>query len=83
MTSNNEHRPSIRLSCLSNEKCSIYFEPWATEHVLLKGDSIVVRSRAFSAGDVEASYVNGGIALTFTVDDDIEILHSSRARLSI
>ena len=83
MTSNKEHRPSIRLSCLDDEKCSIFFEPWGTEHVLLKGDFIFVKSEAFSTGDVEVSYVNGGVALTFTADDDIEILHSSGARLSI
>lgn len=83
MTSVSEHQPSIRLSCLDEEQCSIYFEPWGTEYVLLKGDSFVVRSSAFTTGDVEVSYVTGGISLTFTVDDEIEILDSSGARLSV
>lgn len=63
--------------------CSVHFEPWGTEFILLTGDLIIVRSEAFASGDVEISYVEGGISLAFTRDVPIEITDESGRQLSI
>ena len=75
--------PRLTLTCLFGAQCSVYFEPWGTEYILLSGDIFNVESPAFASGDVEVSYVDGGIALTFTVDAPIVVTDGAGRRLEI
>jgi hypothetical protein len=68
-----QQEPRITLTCLEDDQCLIYFEPWGTELVLAKGDEFEVRSAAFATGDVEVSYLAGAIMLGFTSDDEITV----------
>lgn len=75
--------PHLALTCLSGQQCSVYFEPWGTEYILLSGDVFNVESSALATGDVEVSYVDGGIALTFTADVPIVVTDRAGKRLEI
>lgn len=75
--------PALTLTCVSGPQCSVYFEPWGTEYILLSGDVFHVETTALSTGDVEVSYVEGGIALTFTVDVPIVVTDGTGKRLEI
>jgi hypothetical protein len=75
--------PSLKLTCLEGDQCSVYFEPWGTEYILLKGDVFYVQTEALAAGDVEVSYVNGGISLAFSTDVPIRITDSTGRSLPI
>jgi hypothetical protein len=75
--------PGLTLTCVSGPQCSVYFEPWGTEYILLSGDVFRVETPALSTGDVEVSYVEGGIVLTFTVDVPIVVTDGTGKRLEI
>jgi hypothetical protein len=75
--------PRLTLTCLAGQQCSVYFEPWGTEYILLSDDVFHVESSATASGNVEVSYVEGGIALTFTVDVPIIVTDASGKRLAI
>lgn len=66
-------RPNIILTCLEDEQCTIYFEPWGDEYVLKNGDVIRVFSNAFTTGDVEVSYLPGAISLAFTSNAPVTV----------
>jgi hypothetical protein len=61
----------------------VYFEPWGTEYILRSNDVFHVDTTALSTGDVEVSYVEGGIVLTFTVDVPIVVTDRTGQRLEI
>ena len=61
----------------------MYFEPWGTEYILRSNDVFHVDTTALSTGDVEVSYVEGGIVLTFTVDVPIVVTDRTGQRLEI
>lgn len=61
----------------------MYFEPWGTEYILRSNDVFHVDTTAPSTGDVEVSYVEGGIVLTFTVDVPIVVTDRTGQRLEI
>jgi len=65
--------PIIKLTCLAGNECMVYFEPWGTEYVLARGEVFEVSSAAFSTGDVEVSYLAGGISLAFSSDADVTV----------
>ncbi len=73
----------LTLTCLTGRQCSVYFEPWGTEHILVTGDMFHVESPALASGDVEVSYVDGGIALTFTADVPVVVLDGAGKLLDI
>ncbi len=75
--------PSLTLTCLEGDQCSVYLEPWGTEYILVKGDAFRVQTEALASGDVEISYVSGGISLTFLVDVPIHITDSTGRNLPI
>jgi hypothetical protein len=78
------HRiPGLTLTCLTGPQCSVYFEPWGTEYTLLSGDVFHVETTALATGDVEVSYDEGGIVLTFTVDVPIVVTDRTGQRLEI
>lgn len=73
----------LKLTCLSGPQCSVYFEPWGTEFVLVSGDVFHIESPALASGDIEVSHVPGGIALTFTVDAPIVVTNGAGRRMEI
>ncbi|MDP9903109.1 colicin immunity domain-containing protein [Arthrobacter bambusae] len=73
VNSSGDSEPNVSLSCLADEQCRIHFEPWGTEYVLSRGDVFQVSSSAFSTGDVEVSYVAGGISLVFASDAPVTV----------
>lgn len=75
--------PSLTLTCLEGDWCSVYLEPWGTEYTLVKGDVFHVRTAALTTGDVEISYVSGGISLGFQTDDPVHITDSTGRTLPI
>ena len=75
--------PGLTLTCASGPQCSVYFEPWGTEYILLSGDVFHIQTSALSTGDVEVSHVEGGIALTFTADVPIVLTDGTGKRLTI
>lgn len=75
--------PSLQLTCLDGDQCSVYFEPWGTEYVLLRGDVFHVETEALASGDVEVSYVSDGISLAFSADVPIRITDSTGRNLPI
>ncbi|MBB4908877.1 hypothetical protein [Actinophytocola algeriensis] len=75
--------PSLKLTCLEGDQCSVYLEPWGTEYILLKGDVFHVQTEALASGDVEISYVNGGISIAFHVDVPIYITDGTGRSLPI
>lgn len=75
--------PGLRLTCLEGDQCSVYLEPWGREYILLKGDVFHVHTEALASGDVEISYVSGGISITFHVDVPIHITDSTGRSLPI
>lgn len=83
MSSISHRVPSLRLTCIEGDQCSVYVEPWGTEYILLRGDVFHVETEALASGDVEVSYVNGGISLGFYADVPIRITDSTGRRLSI
>ena len=83
MADDRDRVPALTLTCLSGPQCSVYFEPWGTEYILLSGDVFRVETTALSTGDVEVSCVEGGIVLAFTVDVPIVVTDRSGKRLEI
>jgi hypothetical protein len=75
--------PSLQLTCLEGDQCSVYLEPWGTEYVLLRGDVFHVQTEALATGDVEVSYVSGGISLAFYTDVPIHITDSTGRNLPV
>lgn len=75
--------PGLTLTCVTGPHCSVYFEPWGTEYILRSNDVFHVDTTALSTGDVEVSYVEGGIVLTFTVDVPIVVTDRTGQRLEI
>lgn len=75
--------PSMKLTCIEGERCSVYLEPWGTEYILLQGDVFHVQTEAFASGDVEVSYVHGGISLAFSTDDPVRITDKTGRNLPI
>lgn len=75
--------PRIKVTCLDGEQCSLYIEPWGSEFTILRGDVLFVESEALLTGDVEVSYVAGGISIAFTADVPIVITDLDGRRLSV
>lgn len=78
-----EGTAGIRLTTLAGKPCTVTFEPWGTELVLMSGDVVYVESIAFATGDVEVSYDLGGIVLGFGIDASIVVVDGGGRRLSI
>lgn len=78
-----DYAPTIRLTCLTESECVIYLEPWGTEHILARGKVFEVSSTAFATGDVEVSYVTGGISIAFTSDVPVTVTDDAGRTLSI
>ena len=83
MTDDANRIPGLTLTCLTEPQCSVFFEPWGTEFTLRSGDVFHVETTALSTGDVELSYVDGGIVLAFTVDVPIVVTDRTGQRLEI
>jgi hypothetical protein len=75
--------PSLLLTCLGRDQCSVHLEPWGTENILLRGDAFRIESEALASGDVEVSYVEDGISIAFSVDAPIRITDSTGRSLPI
>lgn len=75
--------PRIKVTCLDGEQCSLYIEPWGSEFTLVRGDVLFVESEAFLTGDVEVSYVAGGIAIAFAADVPIVITDLDGRRFDV
>jgi hypothetical protein len=74
---------TITLTCLNAEECTVYFEPWGSEHLLRQGDAFVVSSDAIAKGTVELSFVPGGLSVCFSSDDEVTVTDKSGAVLRI
>ncbi|MFC4853010.1 hypothetical protein [Actinophytocola glycyrrhizae] len=75
--------PSLKLTCLEGDQCSVYLEPWGREYILVKGDVFHVQTEALASGDIEISYVGGGISIAFYADVPIHITDGTARNLSI
>jgi hypothetical protein len=75
--------PSVLLTCVSGERCSVFFEPWGTEHVLSTEDWFRVESEAFATGSVEIGYVRQGIVVGFTADQPVRVTDRAGRELPI
>ena len=75
--------PILLLTCLGAEQCTVYFEPWGSEHVLKRGDVFNIRSGALAKGQVEVSVVPNGISVCFSSDDEVIVTDKSGLRLVI
>jgi len=75
--------PTLTLTCLDAEECRVHFEPWGSEHLLRQGDAFVVRSDAIAKGQVELSFVPGGLSLCFSSDDEVSVTDKSGNALRI
>ncbi|HWH25192.1 MAG TPA: hypothetical protein VNT53_00920 [Pseudolysinimonas sp.] len=75
--------PHLTLTCIDEAQCKVYFEPWGTEHVLERGTVMYVESAALLSGDVEVSYVTGGITLVFTSDAPVTITDGTGRQLEL
>lgn len=76
-------RPSVTLSCLEGEQCVVTFEPWGTEHVLRRGDSLRIETAALSTAALEVSYVADGLSVCISSDDEVLVTDRSGRRMAL
>ncbi len=55
--------PSLIITCLEGDACQVYFEPYGSEHTLIRGDAFPVEPPPSMLEPVEVSYVAGGISV--------------------
>ena len=75
--------PSFIINCLEGDACQIYFEPWGSEHTLVRGDSFLVQPAASTVDPVEVSYVAGGISVMVLSDELPRVTNRAGAELRL
>ena len=70
--------PYLVLTCLDGDSCTVFFEPWGSEHELGRDDVFTVYTSELSAGGVEVSYTARGISLMFSTDAPLTSLFEDR-----
>ena len=77
------HTLTMLLTCLGGDECTVYVEPWGSEHLLKKGDLFTLTVSGSAASNVEVSYVANGIIVGIRDDVDATLTDRSGARLTI
>jgi hypothetical protein len=57
---------TLIITCLEGDACQVYFEPYGSEHTLVKGDEFLVEPPASMLEPVAVGYVAGGISVVIS-----------------
>jgi hypothetical protein len=75
--------PTLTLTCLEADECTVYFEPWGTEHLLERDNSFTIATWALASGHIEVSFVPNGIIVGITSNDEINVHDKTGIELAI